>query len=167
MIKSIFIGNSVLNNPGLGVSIAIHFINKDPVSAIFSYSKNVSSQAADLIATKLALNNFGEEIALLSHNEYVVNAMNAWVEKWAENNWLNKDFKEIKNRDLFKSIYERKKEMAYCDFVKAGKPFAHNTDIIKSTSKRILEDILAQRVSFKEGVVYPVNLDKPVEILDM
>ncbi|HHP5492972.1 TPA: RNase H family protein [Aeromonas veronii] len=167
MITSIFTGNSVLDNHGFGISIAIQFVQNEPHKALFSFSKNVSSQAADLIAANLAVNHFGEELVVYSANEYVVNTMNIWIERWLENDWKNKDDKPIKNRELIQALYERKKELTSCEFVRATKFFAHNTDTIKRISKQILDEILSGTRSCKEGEVYPLALAQEAEVIDI
>lgn len=167
MIISIFTGNSVLNDHGFGISIAIQFVQNAPHKAVFTFSKNVSSQAADLIAANLAVNHFGEEVAVYSANEYVVNSMNIWIGRWLENDWKNKDDKQIKNRELIQSLYEGKQKLKSCEFVRATKFFAHNTDTIKRFSKQILDEILSGSRSCNEGIVYPFALAEEAEIIDI
>ncbi|MFK8770261.1 RNase H family protein [Aeromonas caviae] len=167
MIISIFTGNSVLNDHGFGISIAIQFVQNAPHKAVFTFSKNVSSQAADLIAANLAVNHFGEEVVVYSANEYVVNSMNIWIGRWLENDWKNKDDKQIKNRELIQSLYEGKQKLKSCEFVRATKFFAHNTDTIKRFSKQILDEILSGSRSCNEGIVYPFALAEEAEIIDI
>ena len=167
MITSIFTGNSVLNNYGFGISIAVEFAQNVPKKAIFSFSKNVSSQAADLIAAKLAVSHFGDELVVYSANEYVINAMNLWVVRWLENDWKNKDDKPIKNRELIQSLYERKQALTSCEFVRATKFFAHNMDAIKRLSKQILDEIQTNQRDCKENQFYTLELIKNAEIIDL
>ena len=45
------------------------------------------------------------KVTIKSDSAYCINAINqGWVYKWQENNWKTKDYKEVKNRELWEKL---------------------------------------------------------------
>lgn len=165
---SIFTGSSVHENPGFGVSVAVEFSGKIPVSAYFSYKKNTSSQAADLNSIDIAIEKFKKDLIIYSKNIYAVNSFGLWLKKWKENDWKGKDNKPIKNKDIIKKISDKISSSSdFFEVVLMDKCYQH--DFCSNMAKKILSDILSENPSkFEQGVIYLVNLPpNKKEVIDI
>ncbi len=98
----IFTDGSSLGNPGAGGWCAIlRYKNREKVlSAGEPYTTN---NRMELLAVIEALKALKEpcEIDLYSDSSYVLNGISKWLE-----NWIKKNFKNVKNEDLWREFIE-------------------------------------------------------------
>jgi ribonuclease HI len=94
----IFSDGSSLGNPGKGGYCAI-LKYKNSKKIVKGAKPNATNNQMELLAVIKALENLKEpcEIELVSDSSYVVKGINEWLK-----NWIKKDFKGIKNPDLWK-----------------------------------------------------------------
>ncbi len=108
----LYCDGSSLGNPGYGGYCAI-LKYKDNKKIISGADKDVTNNQMELLAAIKGLESLREpcEVELVSDSNYVVKANNEWLK-----NWIKKDFKNVKNIDLWKR------------YIKAAKP--HNIKAI-------------------------------------
>lgn len=58
-----------------------------------------------------------EEVFLYSDSMYLINGINAWIEKWKENNWKTYKGSEVKNKDLWELLDNFKNKYSKIKFV--------------------------------------------------
>jgi ribonuclease HI len=94
----LYCDGSSLGNPGYGGYCAI-LKYKDNKKIIKGAKENVTNNQMELLAAIKGLEALKEpcEVELVSDSSYVVKANNEWLE-----NWIKKDFKNVKNVDLWK-----------------------------------------------------------------
>ncbi len=97
---------SSLGNPGFGGYCAI-LKYKDHQKIASGARQNATNNQMELLAVIEGLKLLKEpcDIVVTSDSSYVVKAINEWLE-----NWIKKDFKNVKNPDLWKK------------YIKAAKP---------------------------------------------
>ena len=98
----IFTDGSCLNNPGRGGWCAIlRYKNKEKI--LSGAEANTTNNRMELTAVIKALEALKEpcEIELYSDSTYVLKGLNEWL-----SNWIKKDFKKVKNVDLWKKYIE-------------------------------------------------------------
>ncbi len=96
----IFTDGSSLGNPGPGGWCAIlRYKNNEKI--LSGGEKNTTNNRMELIAVIEALKALKEpcEIELFADSTYVLKGINEWL-----NNWVKKDFKNVKNTDLWKEF---------------------------------------------------------------
>jgi ribonuclease HI len=98
----IFTDGSCLGNPGNGGWCAI-LRYKENEKILSGGEKNTTNNRMELTAVIEALKALKEpcEIELYSDSTYVLKGLNEWLE-----NWIKKDFKKVKNVDLWKKYVE-------------------------------------------------------------
>jgi len=111
----LYCDGSSLGNPGYGGYCSI-LKYKDKKKIISGAQKDVTNNQMELLAAIKGLEALKEpcEVELVSDSGYVVNANNEWLK-----NWIKKDFKNVKNVDLWKR------------YIKAAKPHKINAVWVK------------------------------------
>ena len=102
----IFTDGSSLGNPGPGGWCAIlRYKNHEKI--IRGGEDYTTNNRMELIAVIEALKMLKEpcEVNLYSDSEYVLNAISKWLE-----NWIKKNFKNVKNDDLWKEFLQVSKQ---------------------------------------------------------
>ena len=91
-----------MGNPGNGGWCAI-LRYKDNEKILSGNEKNTTNNRMELLAVIKALEALNQpcEIELYSDSTYVLKGLNEWLE-----NWIKKDFKKVKNVDLWKRYKE-------------------------------------------------------------
>jgi len=100
----IFTDGSSLGNPGPGGWCAIlRYKNHEKI--IQGGKKDTTNNKMELTAVLEALKILKEpcEIDLYSDSTYVLKGINEWLE-----NWVKKNFKNVKNKELWQELYELK-----------------------------------------------------------
>jgi len=97
----IFTDGSSLGNPGPGGWCAILRYKKHE-KIIQGGEKNTTNNKMELTAVLEALKILKEpcKIDLYSDSTYVLKGINEWLE-----NWVKKNFKNVKNKELWKELY--------------------------------------------------------------
>ena len=98
----IFTDGSCLGNPGKGGWCAI-LRYKGYQKILSGAEKNTTNNRMELLAVIKALEALKEpcEVELYSDSTYVLKGLNEWLE-----GWIKKDFKKVKNVDLWKRYIE-------------------------------------------------------------
>ena len=98
----IFTDGSCLGNPGDGGWCAILRYNGHE-KILSAGEKNTTNNRMELLAVINALQALKEpcEIELYSDSTYVLKGLNEWLD-----GWIKKDFKKVKNVDLWKKYIE-------------------------------------------------------------
>lgn len=126
MSACVYTDGSCLGNPGKGGFGAIGILSQDSEEPSFKISGSetcTTNNAMELKgaingiekATKLGWDNF----TLFTDSHYVMKGLNVWLEKWVLNNWKTSTGKDIKNKELWKVLYEIKKPTMNFVWVKA------------------------------------------------
>ena len=121
----IFTDGAVPNNQIKGNrkgGIGVFFAQDDPRNISYSIKETskvkVTNQVCELLACVKALetlistiiiNNISIEIK--TDSMYIVNTINDWANKWAQNNWKKSDNKPIQNEELVKKLYYLSKNL--------------------------------------------------------
>ena len=94
----IYSDGSSLGNPGRGGYCAI-LKYKDNKKIIKGAKENATNNQMELLAVIKALEALKEpcDVELVSDSSYVVKGINEWLK-----NWIKKDFKRVKNPELWK-----------------------------------------------------------------
>ncbi len=97
---------SSLGNPGEGGYCAI-LKYKDKERVIKGSQKQATNNQMELKAVIEGLKALKEpcKVKIVSDSSYVVNAINGWLE-----NWIKKDFKKVKNPDLWREYIDVAKD---------------------------------------------------------
>ncbi len=107
-MKTIYLycDGSSLGNPGFGGYCAI-LKYKNRKKIIKGAKKNVTNNQMELLAAIKGLEALKEpcEVILTSDSNYVVKAINEWLK-----GWIKKDFKNIKNVELWKNFMKVSKK---------------------------------------------------------
>jgi len=100
MMKTIYLycDGSSLGNPGFGGYCAI-LKYKDKKKIVKGAEKNATNNQMELLAAIRGIESLKEpcNIKLVSDSNYVVKAINEWLQ-----GWIKKDFKNVKNIELWK-----------------------------------------------------------------
>jgi ribonuclease HI len=99
---SLFSDGSALNNPGFGGYCAI-LKYKDSEKIVSGSEESTTNNRMELLAVIKGLEALKEpcSVEVYSDSSYVVNAINSWL-----SGWIKKDFKNIKNPDLWREYIE-------------------------------------------------------------
>ncbi|CAA6802956.1 MAG: Ribonuclease HI (EC [uncultured Campylobacterales bacterium] len=125
----IYTDGSSLGNPGFGGYCAI-LKYKDEEKIISEAFKDVTNNQMELLAVIEALKTIKEpcNVEIYSDSTYVVKAVNEWL-----TGWVKKNFKNVKNIDLWKQYLEvSKSHTIQANWVKAhnGHPENERCDTI-------------------------------------
>ncbi len=129
---TIFSDGSSLGNPGAGGYCAIlRYNNREKI--VKGGEKETTNNRMELKAVIEALKALKEpcEIELISDSTYVVKGINEWL-----SNWIKKDFKGVKNPDLWKEFVL----LAENHKIKAVWVKAHNGHIENEKCDRIAKE---------------------------
>jgi len=129
---TIFSDGSSLGNPGAGGYCAIlRYNNREKI--VRGGEKETTNNRMELKAVIEALKALKEpcEIELISDSTYVVKGINEWL-----SNWIKKDFKGVKNPDLWKEFVL----LAENHKIKAVWVKAHNGHIENEKCDRIAKE---------------------------
>ncbi len=98
----LFSDGSSLGNPGFGGYCAI-LRYKDVEKIVSGSQKDATNNQMELKAVIEGLKMLKEpcEVEIVSDSSYVVRGINEWLK-----NWIKKDFKGVKNPDLWKEYLE-------------------------------------------------------------
>ena len=133
----IFTDGSCIGNPGSGGWCAIlRYKNKEKI--LKGGDKDTTNNRMELLAVINALKILKEpcEIDLFSDSTYVLKGLNEWL-----SSWIKKDFKNVKNVDLWKEyIKVSKKHKINVNWVKghSGHPENEKCDRIAKEEARQL-----------------------------
>jgi len=99
---TLFCDGSSLGNPGAGGYCAI-LKYKDKEKIVKGGDKFTTNNKMELLAAIEGLNALKEpcNVTIVSDSSYVVKGINQWLQ-----NWIKKDFKNVKNTDLWKRYIE-------------------------------------------------------------
>lgn len=99
---TLYSDGSSLGNPGAGGWCGI-LCYKDKERIVSGGEANVTNNQMELKAVIESLKVLKEpcEVELVSDSKYVCEAINSWLK-----NWIKKDFKDVKNLDLWKEYLE-------------------------------------------------------------
>ena len=119
----IFTDGSCLGNPGFGGYCAI-VKYKDHEKIVKGANKDTTNNQMELSAVIEGLRALKEpcEVSVTSDSTYVVKGVNEWL-----TNWVKKDFKKIKNKELWlEYIKVSKSHKVHLSWVKAHNGHAEN-----------------------------------------
>lgn len=128
MHYDIYTDGACSGNPGAG-GYAFYIIPESKLEPILSYGgkANTTNNHMELMAIVKALKHVARskhrvtDVTLYSDSAYCVNSIvNEYVNFWAANGWKTKQGKEVKNRELWETYVEIRKEfpMLKVKFVK-------------------------------------------------
>lgn len=106
---SVYTDGACKNNPGIGGYAAVMVIDSSikDVKVIAGGAPHTTNNRMELTGVLAALvwiyNNVpNEQVIVYSDSKYIVRAINeAWLERW-----IDKDFRNIKNQDLWLRLYK-------------------------------------------------------------
>lgn len=104
----IYTDGACSGNPGPGGWGAILMYNENK-KEISGGKENTTNNIMELTAVieGLKLLKFSCEVDLYSDSAYVVNSFKqGWIYNWIKNNWQTADKKPVKNKELWKELYE-------------------------------------------------------------
>ena len=102
---TLFCDGACLGNPGFGGWCAILRYNNNE-KIIKGSSSNTTNNKMELTACIEGLKALKEpcDVEIVSDSKYVCEAINSWLE-----NWIKKDFKNVKNKELWLSYIQTSK----------------------------------------------------------
>lgn len=103
---SLFSDGSSLGNPGFGGYCAI-LQYKESEKIISGAQADATNNQMELLAVVKGIEALREpcEVHIVSDSSYVVRGINEWLK-----NWIAKDFKKVKNPELWKRYIEASKD---------------------------------------------------------
>ncbi len=104
---TIYTDGACSGNPGPGGWGAILMYN-DIKKEISGASKETTNNIMEITAVLEAIKLLKEEckVKVYSDSAYVVNAFNqGWIENWQKNNWKTSGKDPVKNKELWKELY--------------------------------------------------------------
>ena len=108
----IYTDGACSGNPGPGGWAAV-LIAGDYKKEISGGSKNTTNNIMELTAILESLKALRKncEVELYSDSAYCVNAFNQnWIYSWIKNGWKTSDGSDVKNKEIWKEIYELTKK---------------------------------------------------------
>ncbi len=99
---TLFSDGSALGNPGPGgYGVVLRYGNKE--RELFGGESHTTNNRMELLAAIEGLRALKEpcDVEIVSDSSYVVKAINEWLD-----GWIKKDFKKVKNIDLWKEYIE-------------------------------------------------------------
>ena len=123
----IYTDGSSLGNPGPGGYCAI-LTSGNHEKVISGSEENTTNNRMELVSVIEGLKALKEpcEVTVISDSTYVVKGINEWLK-----NWIRKNFREVKNPDLWKSYVEASKNhKVSCEWIKghSGHEFNERCD---------------------------------------
>lgn len=99
---TLFSDGSALGNPGPGgYGVVLRFGDKEKeLSGAFAHTTNNRMELLGVIEGLRALKE-ACDVEIVSDSSYVVKGINEWLD-----NWIKRDFKKVKNPDLWKEYIE-------------------------------------------------------------
>ncbi|MFP3158167.1 MAG: ribonuclease HI [Hydrogenobaculum sp.] len=104
----IYTDGSCLGNPGPGGYCAIlkaikngKVVKEKIIKGTEANTTNNRMELKAVIEALKALSKKDQKITLYTDSQYVANGIKLWLK-----NWIKKDFKDVKNEDLWKELYE-------------------------------------------------------------
>jgi ribonuclease HI len=129
----VFTDGSYKNKKG-GVGVFFGDDDKRNISEQLTCNK-ITNQVAELTAVSKALDvlindNVNEIVYIYTDSSYVIGIFTDWIYKWFQNNWKTNG-KDVKNKDLIVSIYEKiKKKPVIFKHIRA-----HQTEPLDKTNE--------------------------------
>ncbi len=102
---TLFSDGSALGNPGPGgYGVILRFGNKE--REIYGGEAHTTNNRMELLAVIEGLKALKEpcDVEIISDSSYVVKGINEWLESW-----IRRDFKKVKNPDLWREYIEASK----------------------------------------------------------
>ena len=99
---TLFSDGSALGNPGPGgYGVVLRYGNKE--KELYGGEEHTTNNRMELLGAIEGLRALKEpcEVEIISDSSYVVKAINEWLD-----GWIKKDFKKVKNVDLWKDYIE-------------------------------------------------------------
>lgn len=103
-------------------AVVIHYDSKkDSMSMAVP---NITNNQAELTAILMGLKELqklgfeNKPIEIFSDSAYCVNGINDWVHGWVRNGWINSKKKPVENKELWKEIYEIRRDFKNLSFTK-------------------------------------------------
>ena len=107
------IGNGTDKSYG-GYCAIIKYKNNRFTKTIKGGEINTTNSRMELRAIIEGLKNINKKrkyyVVIKSDSEFIVNAINIWLDNWVDNNWKKSDKKDVANKDLWKSFIEAKRD---------------------------------------------------------
>lgn len=131
---TIYTDGACKGNPGPGGWAYVCLFNGRPHIIVSGHKDKTTNNCMELTAIYKALNyvkkyngvyHFNiEYFYICSDSAYCINAINQkWIDNWEKNNWRTNKNIEIKNKELWESVYKLLKEFKNVKFIKIK---AHN-----------------------------------------
>lgn len=99
-----------MNKGGVPEITLTHYV--DGFGALLPESTN---NQAEIMAAIKAFNVVKEQeltnVTFIMDSQYVLQGINDWMPKWAENNWIKADGQEVSNADMWRRCYDVKKDL--------------------------------------------------------
>jgi len=123
MIYHLYTDGACQPNPGIGGWAYLLICKKNDLMLIgqgsVPQSTNNQMELTPIIKgmeifTDLAV--AGDVLHLHSDSTYLLNGTETWVDGWVARNWIKKDKKPVKNRDLWEQIYKLKQNIYLNDW---------------------------------------------------
>lgn len=113
-MKHIFyVDGSCYKNPGPGAYAVLKIYPNELIyTESFTHTTNNQMELCALIKALELSNTYS---VIFSDSKYAVDGYNDWIIKWAESNWK----KKIENLNLWKRVWELKKNFIHVEWVKA------------------------------------------------
>lgn len=104
---TIYTDGSSLGNPGQGGWGAI-LIYKNIHKEIYGYQDAATNNQMELLAAIKALEllKTSSMINLYTDSIYLKNGITSWIHNWLKNNWKSANKKNIKNQELWQTLYQ-------------------------------------------------------------
>ena len=103
MTKTVYTDGSCLKNPNGPGGWAFIVIELDRIWEVSGGDKSTTNNRMELeaaIQTLEFLSSRDEDIIIYTDSKYVINGITMWI-----HNWIRKDWKKVKNVDLWKRLY--------------------------------------------------------------
>ena len=102
----IYTDGACKGNPGPGGWGAYIISESNLKKELFGYDKITTNNRMELTAAIKALEYFQEckKIHLFTDSNYLKQGITIWIKAWKNNNWKNKQKKNVKNSDLWKKL---------------------------------------------------------------
>ena len=88
-----------------GITDEYQILVQDSGSYLYTTSNRMELIAFVKAVEYIVLNLNVESVLFFSDSEYLVKGYNAWMYDWVENDWLNSTLNPVKNKDLWKFVY--------------------------------------------------------------
>ncbi len=106
----IFSDGSSLGNPGPGAYGALIILDKlDEIIELGGMKPMTTNNEMELTAIISALGysiNNSMPVHIFTDSQYVINGITKWVYGWVKNGWQTKEKEDVKNKQLWQSLYD-------------------------------------------------------------